>query len=95
MFWVCFTALGIVDPVMLPPGEMFDRSFFVDIVLDSLKKKPTHIPDPNQQKGHLCIWIMPDRIGPIMKFKQITSPGCSIQGTAQSWPRLTLGFLSI
>jgi hypothetical protein len=53
MFWVCFTPIGIVDLVMLPPGEMFDRSFFVDIVLDSLKKKFAQIPDPNPEKGHV------------------------------------------
>jgi hypothetical protein len=36
----------------LPPGETFDRSFFADIVLDSLKKKFAQIPDPNSEKGH-------------------------------------------
>jgi hypothetical protein len=39
---------------MLPPGEIFDRSFFVDIVLESLKKKLAQIPDPNQEKGHFA-----------------------------------------
>jgi hypothetical protein len=39
MFWVCFIPIEIVDLVMLPPEEMFDRSFFADIVLDSLKKE--------------------------------------------------------
>jgi hypothetical protein len=39
MFWMCFTAIGIVNMVMLPPGETFDPSFLVDIILDSLKKK--------------------------------------------------------
>jgi hypothetical protein len=55
MFWVCFTGIGIVDMVMLPPGETFDHSFFVDIVLGSLKKKLTQILDPNPEKGHFCI----------------------------------------
>jgi hypothetical protein len=40
MFWVCFTPTEIVDIVMLPPGEIFDGSFVVNIVLDSLKKEP-------------------------------------------------------
>jgi hypothetical protein len=59
---VCFTPIGIVDIVMLPPGETFDRSFFVDIVLDSLKKKFAQILDPNPEKGRFCIRTMPDRI---------------------------------
>jgi hypothetical protein len=42
--WVCFTCVEIVDIVLLPPRETFDRSFFMDIVLDSLKKKFTSIP---------------------------------------------------
>jgi hypothetical protein len=37
---------------MVPPREMFDRSFFVGIVLDSLKKKLAQIPDPNPEKDH-------------------------------------------
>jgi hypothetical protein len=52
MFSVCFTRIGIVDIVMLSLGETFDWFFFVDIVLDSLKKKLTQIPDPNRDKGH-------------------------------------------
>jgi hypothetical protein len=32
---------------------MFDRSFFVDIVLDSLKKKLAQIPDLNPEKCHV------------------------------------------
>jgi hypothetical protein len=59
MFWVYFTAIGVVDIVMLPPGETFDRSFFV---LDSLKKKLAQIPDLNPEKGHICIWITLDPI---------------------------------
>jgi hypothetical protein len=51
MLWVCFTPIGIVDIVMLPTREMFDRSFSVHIVLDSLKKKVTQFPDPNPAKG--------------------------------------------
>jgi hypothetical protein len=39
MFWLCFIPIGIVDIVILPLGETLDRSFFVEIVLDSLKKK--------------------------------------------------------
>jgi hypothetical protein len=39
MFWVRFTPIGIVDIVMLPPAETFDRSFLVEIAMDSLKKK--------------------------------------------------------
>jgi hypothetical protein len=35
MFWVCFTPIGIVAIAVLPPGETFDRSFCVGIVLDS------------------------------------------------------------
>jgi hypothetical protein len=35
---------------MLPPGETFDRSLFVDIVPDSLKKKFSQIPEPNPEK---------------------------------------------
>jgi hypothetical protein len=53
MFWVCFTPIRIVDIVMLPPGETFDQSFFVDIVLDNLKKEFAQIPDPNPEKGHV------------------------------------------
>jgi hypothetical protein len=37
---------------MLPPGETFDQSFFVDIVLSGLKRKPTQNPDSNPEKGH-------------------------------------------
>jgi hypothetical protein len=55
MFWVCFTPIRIVDILMMPPGETFDQSFFVDIVLDSLMKKLIQISDPNPEKGHLCI----------------------------------------
>jgi hypothetical protein len=36
----------------VPPRETFDRSFFVNIVLDSLKKKLAQIPDPNPEKDH-------------------------------------------
>jgi hypothetical protein len=53
MFWVCFTPIGILDIGMLPAGETFGRSFLVDIVSDSLKKKVASIPDPNPEKGHL------------------------------------------
>jgi hypothetical protein len=49
---VCFTPIAIVDLVILPQRETFDRSFFVKIVLDSLKKKLVEIPDPNPEKGH-------------------------------------------
>jgi hypothetical protein len=49
---VCLTPIGIVDIAMLPPGETFNRSFFVDIVLNSLKKKLAQIPDPNPEKDH-------------------------------------------
>jgi hypothetical protein len=80
---------------MLPPGETFDQSFFVDIVLNSLKKKLAQISDPNPEKDHFCIWIMPDPISLIMKFRQITSPGCSIQPIAQIWPRPTSGVFGI
>jgi hypothetical protein len=51
MFWVCFTPIGIVDIVILPPEEAFDQSFFVNIVLCSLKRKLTQIPDPSPEKG--------------------------------------------
>jgi hypothetical protein len=51
MVWVYFILIGIVNIVMLPPGQTFDRSFFVDIVLDSLKKKLIQIPDPNPEKA--------------------------------------------
>jgi hypothetical protein len=62
MFWTYFTPIGIVDIVMLPPGETFDQSFFLDIVLDSLKKKLAQIPDLNPEKNHFCSWRMPVRI---------------------------------
>jgi hypothetical protein len=52
MFLVCFTSIGIVDIVILPPGETLDRFFFVDIVLDSVKKKIAQIRNPNPEKGH-------------------------------------------
>jgi hypothetical protein len=52
MFWVCSTPIGIGDIVMLPPGKTFDRSFFVDIVLDSLTKKLAQILNLNPEKGH-------------------------------------------
>jgi hypothetical protein len=51
LFWAYFTPIGIVDIVMLPPGETFDQFFFVDIVSDSFKKKVAQIPDPNSAKG--------------------------------------------
>jgi hypothetical protein len=47
MFWVCFTSIGIVDIVRFPPGETFNRYFFMDVVLDSLTKKLAQIPDLN------------------------------------------------
>jgi hypothetical protein len=52
MFRVCFTPIGIVNIVMLPPRERFDQSFFKRITLDSLKKKFAQIPDPNPENGH-------------------------------------------
>jgi hypothetical protein len=79
MFWVHFTPIGIVDIVTFPPGEALDPSSFMEIVLDSLNKKRTNIPDPNPEKCHCYIWIMPDSIWSTMKFKQTTSPGCHIQ----------------
>jgi hypothetical protein len=33
----------------MPPGEIFDRSFFADIVLDSLKKKHAETSNPNPE----------------------------------------------
>jgi hypothetical protein len=54
MFWVCFTPIGIVEILMLPPGEADDSSFFVNIVLNSLKKKLAQTPDPNPEKGHFA-----------------------------------------
>jgi hypothetical protein len=98
MFWVCFALIGIADIVMLPPGETFDRSFFVDIILDSLKKKFTQIPKITiriQKSATFWICIMPDSIWPIRKFKQIISPGCPIHLTTQIWPGPTSGFLDI
>jgi hypothetical protein len=92
MFWVCFTPIGIVDIIMLPPGETFDRFFFMGIVLDSLKKKLAQIHDPNPEKDHFCIWRMPDPIWPIMKFKQTTSPGCPIQLAGPNWHGRLLAF---
>jgi hypothetical protein len=53
IFWMLRTPLGIVDIVTFPPGETFNRSFFVRIVLDSLKKKLAQIPDLNPAKGHV------------------------------------------
>jgi hypothetical protein len=52
MFWVYVTPVGIVNIVMLPPGETFDLSFLVDIVADSLKKNLAQIPDPNSEQSH-------------------------------------------
>jgi hypothetical protein len=95
MFWVCFTAIGIADIVMLLLGEVLDRSFFMDIVLDSLKKKLAQISNLNPEKGHFCIWAMPDPVWPIMKFKQIISSDCHVQFTAHIWPRTTSGFVGI
>jgi hypothetical protein len=86
MFSVCFISIGIVDIVILPPDETFDRSFFVDIVLGSSNKKFAQNTGPNPDKGRFSIWIMPDPIWPIMRFKQITSPGFPIQLTAQICP---------
>jgi hypothetical protein len=65
----------------LPPREAFDRSFFVNIVLDYLKKKLAQIPHPNPEKGYFCIWTMPDPVELIMKFKQRASSGCPTQLT--------------
>jgi hypothetical protein len=45
MFWVYFTPIGIFDIIMLPPGKTFEPSFFLDIVLDSLKKRLASIPE--------------------------------------------------
>jgi hypothetical protein len=56
-----------------------------DVVLDGLKKKLTENPNPNPEKGHFCIWIIPDPVWPIMKSKKIISLGCSIQLAAQIW----------
>jgi hypothetical protein len=53
MFWRCFTPIGIIHVVILPPGETFDRSLFMNIVMDGLKKKLVQIPDPNPEKGHV------------------------------------------
>jgi hypothetical protein len=55
---VCFTSIEIADIIMLPPGETPERFFFLDIVIDSLKKELAHIPGPNPEKGHFDIWIM-------------------------------------
>jgi hypothetical protein len=74
---------------------MSDRVLFMDVILDSLKKKLAQILDPNPEKNRFCIWIMPDPNWPIMKFKQIISPGCPIQPTAQIWPRSTSDFLGL
>jgi hypothetical protein len=95
MFWVYFTRIRIVDIVRFPPGEMFDQSFVLDIVLHSLKKELVQIPDSNRKKDHFCIWIMPDSIWLTMKFRQITSSGCPIQLTPQIWPWPTSGCLGI
>jgi hypothetical protein len=43
MIWVCFTSIGMVSIIMLRPGEKADRSFFVNIVPDGLKKKLAQI----------------------------------------------------
>jgi hypothetical protein len=96
-FWACFTPIGVVDVVMLPPGETFDRSFFVDNFLEILKKKLAQIPDVNPEKSHFCIWTMPTPIWPITKFKQITRPGCPIQLTARFCPArfLLFGYLKM
>jgi hypothetical protein len=51
MFWVCLTIIRIINIFMLPPRETFDRSFFVDIVLGSLKKNLAQIPQPNPEQG--------------------------------------------
>jgi hypothetical protein len=59
---MCFTPAGIADIIMLLPEEMFDRSLFVDTVLDSLKKKLAQIPDSNPEKGHFSMLIPPDPI---------------------------------
>jgi hypothetical protein len=80
---------------VLPPGEAFDRSFFMDIVLDSLKKMVAQIPDPNPQNGYFCIWIMTDSVWPIMKFNQITSTGGFLQFTVQIWPHPISGYLNV
>jgi hypothetical protein len=50
-FWVCFTLTGIVDIVMLPLEEMSDRSFFLDAVLDSLKKSSPKFPIRIQKRA--------------------------------------------
>jgi hypothetical protein len=50
MFWVCSTVIGIVDIVMFQLEEIFDRPFFMDIVLYNLKKKITQIPDLNPER---------------------------------------------
>jgi hypothetical protein len=53
MFWVCFTPIGNAEIVVLPPGEMPDRPFVVDIILHSLEEKFAQTRDPNPEKGQL------------------------------------------
>jgi hypothetical protein len=53
VFWVCFTPITIVYIIVLPPGDTFGRSLFVDIVLDSLKKNLAQILNSNREKDHL------------------------------------------
>jgi hypothetical protein len=86
--------MGIVDIGMLPPGETFDRSFFVDIVMDSQKTR-AQIPDSNPEKRHFLRLDNPRSHLPIMKSNQITSRGCSIQLAAQILPQPTSGFLGL
>jgi hypothetical protein len=50
---LCFNRTGIVDILVLPPGETFDWSFLLVIVLDSLKQKLAQIPDLNPANGHV------------------------------------------
>jgi hypothetical protein len=90
-----FHPIRIIKVIVLPPGGASDRFFFVDNVLDSLKKKLAKFPCPNPERDHFYIWIMPDSIWPIMQFRQITSPRCPIQLTAQIWLRETSSFLGI
>jgi hypothetical protein len=94
MFSVRFTPIVIVDIVLLPPGEKFDRYFFVDI-LGSLKKKFAQIPYPNPEKGRFSHLENTRLYLADFEIQTRTSPNCPIQLTAQIWPRPTSGLLDI
>jgi hypothetical protein len=61
MLRICFCPSGIVDIIMFPAGDIFNRAFFVDIVLSSLARKISHKEEFNKSKTY---FLNPDNAIP-------------------------------